>query len=366
MNPAQLFPNMSPMSTPMPAMWEARQMLNFTDEAYNQLAQQNRMQALQEQQQQLALQESRLNQPVAARQRELQMGTMGGQIERLPSDNAAALAESQFKANPQFQQGRFAAMLRENADKIRTSDLKKYSEELDLAVSAFHPMMEDLQTGNLTNAQASFAEGLRTLKDAKVDVSRLESMPPDRAMPLAMQMYKQAMNTAPTLRKIYTDRQHSEALANIHRLDNESRERIAKVRADAIADKPPTTIQGLVARILEKYTSNRAEVTKEEAATVVDYMENNLGKMDEELNSNTWQAAEKIVRDEEKKTGVSKANRGIKVRELYFQLVRRKIAEKYGPLYERAGISVTTNPAQPGSSGTPSAPTIDFSQLPPR
>lgn len=336
-SPASLFPNSPPMQAQMPSMWQGQMQQNQADAAMQQLEAAKAQQAQEQQARAMELQRSQLNMPVEAMQRQATMGQLGGQIERQPFANSAALQEAQNQANPDYQKSKFAVMLRENQDKLKDSDLKRFQEEMGHAVSAFGPMMDAFRIGDLTGVRDEYKNGLDYLKNAGVDISKFKDTPgavdpQGNGIAKAKSLYQQAVMNAPTVRKILETRTaHENELEKI-RLQNASHEKIAETRAAAVADKPVTSPKAVVAKVMDKYTKDPSSLSPEESGILRDDLEKNYAVYNHDGNDQLWTSAEKAVREEEKKSGTT-VGHGTKVRDKYYSLLRSEIKKNYPTLY---------------------------------
>lgn len=286
-----LFPQMDLVSAPYRGYQEA----NMLGERAMQEAAASRLAQLRNEQQQLAIDETRANLPLKAVERDVAMGGAQGALARQPYEVSRQLELAQGGARRAPAEN---VVLDQDVDtKQRLNALKKQADEMDLFVQAFGPLMEATAAGNFAAANDAWQSGFDLLEKNNIpQLAQLKSVPREQLLPNLRQKYQQALQTAPVLRKKWEDdRNHQQAL-EIERERTKRAQSVASTRTGA--DRPVNTTDAAGARLLEKYNKDPNSLTQENRETLRVHLENSVIRLDPDIQDDWAENARRLLKEE--------------------------------------------------------------------
>jgi hypothetical protein len=279
------------------------------------------------------LQQQQLDVPLLDLRRQAAMGEQQGIIQRQPFETSRATDLARGAAAP----GRIESDIRtgdlESQRKVRTEELSKQGDEMDLFIRAFQPVLNKTDIGDFRGGEEAWTLAFDMLERNKIPgVEQWKGMPREQLLPVIKQMYQQAVDTAPIIRaRIKDERDHQQAL-ELQKLVNAGREAAAKAARDADGPKTPNAV---IARAMEKYRNNPASVNTEEQGLVREYIETNFARYDEENNGRLWNQAGAMVARSDEQAGRDRKGRAERIRKQYEILRGNYLQQNHPSLYKR-------------------------------
>ena len=284
---AELFPSMMPAEI-LKGYYGMQDVINQSEQG----GMRSQLMNLDIAREQAAQREMAAGAPLREQQRQLQMGDVQGQLQRLPDVQAreAILARGGREQAPAEVRARELEMgLRQTV--ARSSQT---ATEMDQYAQAFGPVIEAsgaaAGTGNYEAVNDAWDSAFNLLDKLGHDTSKMRQTPRDQLLSQVGQKYNQAVNTAPALREQIKSHQ-----AQLDRLELEQERRKtlvdqARERATAAATREPTQLSAATSRSLEKYRKDPATMTPQEQQLARDYFEGKLSKQDEIDFEMEWDA----------------------------------------------------------------------------
>ena len=327
MNPAALFP---PVGSLGGGAYEAIGMVDRQNEAMRQAVMQSQLGNLDIGRQQLALDEARQQVPVSAMQRQLALQQGQGALERMPFEQTRQTELARAGARPGRLASEIAAGDLELEEKQRVARWKKESDEMDIFARAYSGVAQAQDSNDPAGMTEQMKFAIDTMKKHGIDISKKDTDQLRAA-------YNAAVNGLPQIRtRIENYEKHKEALA-LQKLRNEGDLAEAQVRADALKEKPVTTPNAVLARIIEKYNTDPDSLTQEQREQYKSSIESTwIKNRDPDLETDLRTQARRETRAEDEEKG-TKSVIGRADRELarYIQLRRKHFEGLFSTTYPK-------------------------------
>ena len=317
-----------------------------------------RMAAMAEQQKRMQTTQMTSDQPLLDQKRALEMGNVGGQLQRQPDVVAreAALAAAANKRVPLEIEGLDLAA----QAKVRHEKLGKQADDMDLAIRAFEPVINASGKADYKGLTEAWDEAFKTLEDAGHNMSQFRTMPLDQRLQKAKGIYQQAVNNAPTIReRIKAEQAHLRA-KEIEEIRSRRAEKVAQTRAEA-RDQAAKTTEAAGAALLQKYHKDPKSLTDANKQALRMHLENKLVQLDPDLLERFESRAMSLL----KAMGMPKQSKEAleKVEQIAQQIrdrhMKGALQGAYPDLYGTAPAKAAGTPV-----GQPVGNVIDFTQLP--
>ena len=317
-----------------------------------------RMAEMQEQQRRMQTTQMTSDQPLLDQKRALEMGNVGGQLQRQPDVVAreAALAAAANKRVPLEIEGLDLAA----QAKVRHEKLGKQADDMDLAIRAFEPVIQSAGKADYKGQTEAWDEAFKTLEGAGHNMAQFRQLPLDQRLKKAQGIYQQAVNTAPSIReRIKAEQTHVRAM-ELERERTRRAEKVAQTRAEAREGVSKTT-EAAGAALLQKYHKDPSTLTDANKQALRVHLENSLMRQDPDLQDNWDMAAMQMVKQDRELKELA-ADERISRAEQYTKKIRdRYMRSTLGPAYpDLYGQSA------PKTVGKPAGQVVDFTQLPTR
>ena len=330
--------------TNLPAGIAAEQQFRFNAENLQQEMQRSQLNQLDIARQKLLLEETQKDSPLKDLNRQVQIGTQKGVLERQPFEQSVLTDEAKFKASPNFREVVKDVELKQEQEKARAVTLKRNADQMDQFAQAIGPVIERLKAGDVTGANDAWSAAGDTLESYGVNKKELQKIP----MSLLQQRYQQAIQTAPVLRKQYEaietasrQREH-DILAHQNKLKEiEAQE---KARRSAIRDEFPKSEAAVLGRILEQYRKDSKSLNEAEKGILREELTTRFERYNQRDAQDLQDKSEAMIAQDEQKNNNGKKyeDRGLRMRQKYRELLNMQLRQTHPDLFTSRVTSPNT------------------------